>query len=116
LRLGLAELLLDAGQAGEAEAEYRTILKQDPAFAPALAGLGAVLIRRGALEEASAALRRALGVDPRQDEARFNLASVLERQGRAAEARAEYERLVRSADTPPAVRDAAQKRLGPPTR
>jgi arylsulfatase A-like enzyme/Tfp pilus assembly protein PilF len=116
LRLDLAEVLLDAGQAGEAEAEYRTVLKQDPAFAPALAGLGALLARRDALEEASGALRRALEVDPRQDEARFTLAQVLERQGRAAEARAEYERLARAADTSSAVRDAAKKRLGPPTR
>ena len=116
LRLDLAEVLFDAGQAGEAEAEYRTILKQDPAFAPALAGLGALLVRRGVLEEALKAFRRALEVDPRQDEARFNLAGVLERQGRAAEARAEFERLARTADTSPAVRDAAKKRLGPATR
>jgi arylsulfatase A-like enzyme/Tfp pilus assembly protein PilF len=116
LRLGLAEVLLDAGQAGEAEAEYRTILKQDPASAPALAGLGTLLVRRGALEEASTAFRRALEVDPRQDEARFNLAGVLARLGRAGDARAEYERLAHSADTPPAVRDAARKRLGSPAR
>ena len=116
LRLGFAEVLFDAGQAAEAEAEYRTILKQYPVFAPALAGLGALLVRRGAVEEALAAFRRALEVDPRQDEARFNLAGVLERQGRAAEARAEYERLARAADTSPALRDAAKKRLGPPTR
>lgn len=116
LRLELAEVLLDAGRAGEAEAEYRAMLKQDPAFAPALAGLGAMLVRRGALEEASATLRRALEVDPRQDEARFNLADVLARQGRAREARAEYERLARAADTAPAVRDAARKRLAPSRR
>jgi arylsulfatase A-like enzyme/Flp pilus assembly protein TadD len=116
LRMSLAEVLIDAGNAEEAEAEYRTSLKQDPAFAPALAGLGTLLVRRGALEEASGAFRRALDVDPRQHEARFNLAGVLERQGRSAEARAEYQRLARSSDTPPAVRDAAERHLGSPTR
>jgi Flp pilus assembly protein TadD len=109
-------VLLDAGHTAEAEAEYRASLKQDPAFAPALAGLGTLLVRRGALGEASEAFRRALDIDPRQPEARFNLAGVLARQGRSAEARAEYQRLARSADTPPAVRDAAERRLGSPTR
>jgi arylsulfatase A-like enzyme/tetratricopeptide (TPR) repeat protein len=116
LRMSLAELLLDAGHPEEAEAEYRASLRQDPAFAPALAGLGTLLVRRGALEEAAEALRRALAADPGQHEARFNLAGVLMRQGRSAEARTEYERLARSADTPPAVRDAAAKRLISATR
>ncbi len=116
LRMSLAEVLSDAGQPADAEREYRAILKGDPAFAPALAALGVLLLKRGELEEASGALRRALEIDPRQNEARFNLASVLDRQGRAAEARAEYERLAAGAETPPAVRDAARKRLASKAR
>ena len=116
LRMGLAEVLVDAGQAGEAETEYREILKQHSAFAPALAGLGTLLLRRGQVEEAASALRRAVEVDPRQDEARFNLAAVLERQGHAPQARAEYERLARAEETVPAVREAARKRLATSAR
>jgi len=114
LRMSLAEVLGDAGQSADAESEYRAILRQDPAFAPALASLGALLARRGDLDGASGVLQRALEVDPGQNEARFNLASVLERQGHTADARREYERLAGAPDAPPAVRDAAKKRLGRP--
>jgi arylsulfatase A-like enzyme/Tfp pilus assembly protein PilF len=87
LRLTLAEVLLDAGKSGEAEAEYRAVLRSEPAAA-------------------SAAMAPLLG------EARLNLAVLLERQGRTAEARAEYERVAGAAEAPPAVREAARRRLG----
>ena len=77
----------------------------------ALVGLGVLQARTGASEDAARSLRRALELDPGQDGARYDLGQVLEKQGRPDEAKAEYRRLVEGPKTPPAVREAAGRRL-----
>jgi arylsulfatase A-like enzyme/Flp pilus assembly protein TadD len=112
LRLDLAKVLGEAGHTAEAEAEYRALLGLKPDDPTALIGLGVLQAKTGATEEAARSLRRALEVDPGQDGARYDLGQVLEKQGRPDEARAEYRRLVQGQKTPPAVREAARRRLG----
>jgi protein O-GlcNAc transferase len=104
-------MLGDAGQAAAAEAQFQAALELDANYAPALAGLGTLYAREGKHAEAARELERALAVIPRQDEARFNLAQVYEQMGRVADARAEYQRLVDTPGTNPAVRAAAGRRL-----
>jgi tetratricopeptide (TPR) repeat protein len=111
LRLDLAKVLGEAGRAAEAEAQYRALLGLKPDDPSALIGLGVLQARAGATDEAAKSLRRALEVDPGQDGARYDLGQVLEKQGRHDEARAEYRRLAEGPKTPPAVREAARKRL-----
>jgi arylsulfatase A-like enzyme/Flp pilus assembly protein TadD len=111
LRLDLAKVLGEAGKTAEAEAEYRALLGLKPDDPTALIGLGVLQAKTGATDEAAKSLRRALELDPQQAGARYDLGQVLEKQGRRDEARAEYRRLTEARETPPAVRDAAQKRL-----
>ena len=112
LRLDLAKVLGEAGHTAEAEAEYRALLGLKPDDPTALIGLGVLQAKTGATEDAARSLRRALELDPAQDGARYDLGQVLEKQGRRDEARAEYRRLAEGAKTPPAVREAARRRLG----
>ena len=111
LRLDLAKVLGEAGHTAEAEAEYRTLLGLKPDDPTALIGLGVLQAKTGDNDAAARSLRRALEVDAGQDGARYDLGQVLEKQGRRDEARTEYRRLVEGPKTPPAVRDAARKRL-----
>ena len=110
-RLDLAKVLAEAGRTDEARIEYEMLVQAQPEFVPALVGLAVLDATGGQLISAERRLRRALEVDGRQSDARFNLARVLERQGRAGEAREEYDRLAASADAPPGLRSAAQRRL-----
>jgi arylsulfatase A-like enzyme/Flp pilus assembly protein TadD len=111
LRLDLAKVLGEAGHTAEAEGEYRALLGLKPDDPTALIGLGVLQAKTGATEEAARSLRRALELNPAQDGARYDLGQVLEKQGRPDEARAEYRRLIEGRKTPPAVREAARRRL-----
>ena len=108
LVLELADLLSDAQQFREAEAEYRRVLTSEPANGRALTGLGIVLAASGRTEDALEPLTRAVGIDARDEEARLARAEVLAALGRSDEARAEFEHLARSASRPD-IRAAAVK-------
>lgn len=92
----LAKALADSHRTEEAKAEYETLLKIQPDYAPGLAGLGMIRAAEANVPEATRLLKRALEVDPGQDLARFALAQVLDNVGRTAEAAAEFARLVDS--------------------
>jgi choline-sulfatase len=111
LRFEFAKMLGDAGQGAAAVTQFEAALELDADYVPALAGLGTLYARQGKHAEAARALERALAVAPQQDEARFNLAQVYEQLGRLTDARGEYQRLVGTPGTNPAVRAAAGRRL-----
>ncbi len=110
-RISLARALAASSRPDEAQTEYEAALALSPDEPGALTGLAVLLAQLGNLARAEELLRRAVAAQPGDAAARFNLASVLERQGRAAEASAEYRRLSKDENTPPPVREAAQKRL-----
>ena len=104
-------MLAEAGQRGDAKAEYERTLELQADYLPALTGLGALLAEDGELGRAEQTLRRAIAVDGRQNEARFNLAKVLLATGRPDEARTELERVVASPTATPALKREARGRL-----
>jgi Flp pilus assembly protein TadD len=108
LVLELADLLADAQQFREAEAEYRRVLTGQPENGRALTGLGIVLAATGRFDAALEPLTRAVERDARDEEARLARAEVLAGLGRIDEARTEFEHLARSAARPD-IREAAGK-------
>jgi tetratricopeptide (TPR) repeat protein len=64
IRTQLGEALANQRQLDKARAEFEKVLKTNPRFAPALAGLGTVARSAGRFTEAEQAYRRALEVDP----------------------------------------------------
>ncbi len=86
-RFNHAVELQRSGAFKEAEAEYRAILKEDPAYAEVHANLGAVLMRMDRYQEAIASYQTALRLAP-------NLSPVLLNLGIAHYRRAEFEKAV----------------------
>lgn len=81
----LAQLLLDAGRAGEAEPLLRDLLALDPSRPGLRTALGNAHKRMGRLDEAEASYRIALEADPGDIAARYNLAILCLLQGRLGE-------------------------------
>jgi predicted CXXCH cytochrome family protein len=84
LNLGL--LSLRAGQAAEAEQAYRTALRLDPDFVPALANLADLERVRGGDQIGADLLRRAMQLEPGNAAVRHALGLLLVRQHNLAEA------------------------------
>ena len=84
LNIGL--LQLRGGQPDAAETEYRTALRLDPGFVPALVNLADLDRLRGQDQEGVALLRRATGIAPGNADAWHALGLALVRQHAAAEA------------------------------
>ena len=78
LNLGL--LNLRHQQPSEAEAEYRTALRLDPNFVPALANLADLDRMRGQDQQGAEKLRRALLIEPSNADVRHSLGLLLVRQ------------------------------------
>ncbi len=78
LNLGLLDLR--RGRAAEAEAEYQTALRLDPAFVPAMVNLADLDRMRGRDAEGVALLRRAVAIEPRNADVRHALGLLLVRQ------------------------------------
>jgi tetratricopeptide (TPR) repeat protein len=85
LLAALAQLLLDAGRALEAEPVLRELLEQDPARPGLRTALGNALKGAGRFQEAEAAYRAALELDPADVPARYNAALLALLQGRLEE-------------------------------
>ncbi len=62
-----------AGNLALAEQQYRTLLRAEPRFVPALTNLGVVLVQQGRVSEGIEAYRAALRVDPQSLQARVDL-------------------------------------------
>jgi tetratricopeptide (TPR) repeat protein len=90
-RRGLAQALLETGQASEAV----QILKTSPPGVPILNALGEALLRLGQNREAAAVLRRALRMQDDLLEAQTNLGDALYRLGDRAGAIAALEEAIR---------------------
>jgi predicted CXXCH cytochrome family protein len=84
--LNLGTLWADLGRADDAEAAYRTALRLDPRFVPALLDLADLRRATGREAEAEALLRQAVTIAPDDADARFALGLALVRGGRRAEA------------------------------
>ncbi|HYN42392.1 MAG TPA: protein kinase, partial [Thermoanaerobaculia bacterium] len=84
--LGLADALLYAGKAGEAEEAARRALAASPAYWAAPNKLGVVLVSAGRVEEAVAAFRRAVELAPGNARSLVNLGSALVLAGSLEEA------------------------------
>ncbi|HEY6257717.1 MAG TPA: tetratricopeptide repeat protein [Xanthobacteraceae bacterium] len=91
------------GDAAEAEAHYRRVMKLDPSDPAAGLNLGNLLRDQGRMVEAEAAYRCAVKANPRFAPAWHNLADLLDDGGRLAEA-ADCER--RALDADPGYVDA----------
>jgi Flp pilus assembly protein TadD len=64
----------------EAEAEYRTALRLDPGFVPALVNLADLDRMRGADQEGAELLKEAIAIEPDNADARYSLGLLLVRQ------------------------------------
>ena len=64
----------------EAEAEYRTALRLDPGFVPALVNLADLDRMRGADQEGAELLKQAVAIEPDNADARHSLGLLLVRQ------------------------------------
>jgi len=64
----------------EAEAEYRTALRLDPSFVPALANLADLDRMRGQDQQGAELLRRAVNIEPKNADIRHSLGLLLVRQ------------------------------------
>jgi Tfp pilus assembly protein PilF len=84
LNLGLLNLRRRAP--AEAEAEYRTALRLDPGFVPALANLADLDRMRGQDQQGAELLRQALLIEPNNADVRHSLGLLLARQRNYAEA------------------------------
>jgi predicted CXXCH cytochrome family protein len=78
LNLGLLDLR--RRQMPEAEAEYRTALRLDPGFVPALVNLADLDRMRGADQEGAELLKKAMAIEPDNADARYSLGLLLVRQ------------------------------------
>jgi tetratricopeptide (TPR) repeat protein len=88
-------VLQQNGRFDEAEKEYQTTLRIDPAYMKAHVNMATLLISKAKLDEAKKYYDRAIQLDPNSGEVRSGYAYLLERLGRADEARAEYESAIR---------------------
>lgn len=84
-RLGDARRAHRDGRLDDAEAAYLGILREAPAFAPALHLLGVLRLQQGRLPESEALLRQATTIEP-TPRARLHLGLCLHRLGRGADA------------------------------
>ncbi len=87
LNLGLLDMR--RGQGAEAQAQYETALRLDPAFVPALVNLADADRARGADEAGAALLRKAIALEPNNADAHHSLGLALVRQKNYAGALAE---------------------------
>ena len=87
LNLGLVDMR--RGQGAEAEAEYQTALRLDPAFVPALVNLADLDRARGADDAGADLLRKAVALEPDNADAHHSLGLALVRQKNYAGALAE---------------------------
>jgi Tfp pilus assembly protein PilF len=78
LNLGLLDLR--RRQLLEAEAEYRTALRLDPAFVPAMVNLADLDRARGMDQQGAELLRKAMAIDPRNADVKHSLGLFLVRQ------------------------------------
>ncbi len=88
--MNLANVLLDAGDFGDAERRYREAIGIAPRSAEAHNNLGRLLLARKRLPEAVASFEAALQVNPAHASALNNLGNALRDQGRLKEAFARY--------------------------
>jgi serine/threonine-protein kinase len=98
----LADLLVEMGRGGEAEAIFRDLVERRPENPRHLTCFGKCLQERGRTAEASTILSRAIAsarvmIDrrPGDGEAHYNLGNALGRRGEHAEAIAEYREAIR---------------------
>jgi len=93
VRHQLGELAFNAGEPGDALAQYEAGLAADPSYAPLLAGRAKARAALGRLDEAVADYRAALDRLPQPGYA-MELGELLEAQGHAAGAARQYELVV----------------------
>src|SRR5208283_1523479 len=84
LNLGL--IRLRHHQINEAEAEYRTALRLDPKFVPAMANLADLYRELGKDREGAELLRAAIAIEPKNAAVKHSLGLLLARQHNYAEA------------------------------
>ncbi len=87
LNLGLIEMR--RGQGAEAEAQYQTALRLDPAFTPALVNLADLDRARGEDDAGAELLRKAIALEPNNADAHHSLGLALVREKNYAGALAE---------------------------
>ena len=99
LNLGLLEIR--EGHTDQAEAEYRTALRLDPRFVPAMVNLADLDRGRGLDDQGTALLRQAVALEPDNADAHHALGLLLVRQHQYPEARAELRRATELAPANP---------------
>jgi len=111
LRVGtaLAQMELDQGRLGEAEAVFSALREYHPANAGLLNNLAVVYRRQGRPGQAQAALERALERSPGYAKARMNLADLLVESGRVDQAREQLRRIVQTSAGSPEAEAAAAR-------
>lgn len=90
----LANALVEANRADEAEQVARKALSRDEKFVPAMIALANASIRRGRLELADSVLDQALAINPKYPEIHFLQGKRHQQEGRLAQALASYRKAV----------------------
>jgi len=85
-RYQLGWVILQEGKQGEAEALLREIVRDSPAYVPALVELGRMLLQRDAPADAIPYLARVVTQDPRLDQPHYLLSQAYRRLGRIKQA------------------------------
>lgn len=83
------------GQLGQAERNYRQILKLNPQHADSLHLLGVIGLQTGHNEAAAALIRKALALHPEAPSYHCNLGNILQAMGASGEAASEFEQAIR---------------------
>lgn len=91
VRGNLGNVFRDLGRLQEAEHHYRTALKIDSRYLPALINLGAVLLDMNRLDDAEDCYLSALKINPTLASLHRDLGNVLRREGRLSDALACYQ-------------------------
>lgn len=97
LHYDLGNLLLDSGQAQEAEASFKQALLLAPDHPQILLQLGNALAAQGRLMDAVANFMRSLEADPKQLAAHYNLGNALREMGKPEQAEACYRKALKLA-------------------
>lgn len=111
LLLGLADLYLEQKKFDEARAQVEKVLKADAGNAPALWRLGDIERAQGKLAEALRDYTRAVAIDPNLPQAHYGLGMLALNRGQTDEAKRQFQIVVNNPNTPPELKDEANKQL-----
>lgn len=111
LLLGLADLYFEQKKFDEARVQVEKVLKADAGNAQALWRLGDIERAQGKIAEALRDYTRAVAIDPNLPQAHYGLGMLALNRGQTDEAKRQFQMVVNNPNTPPELKDEANKQL-----